>query len=222
MSSFCRFTATTPASSRAWRGGTAAGPPVNDYLTIHGLFLFVIVSAVLLDLATSRDLGAVARAYRLAARSWGRIGRFRDLHRLLVRGSPVYRIGLLLPLTGGLLALILAALSDGVAALAVLLASLTCPRTRSPAAPPNGLDVQLRWRFTLLLFLIGLLITIGTEFLVAKNIDVGRTNTVFKFYFQVWVLWAVAAAVSRSHRVYTQLTGDVLWQRGFRLAFGAS
>ncbi len=199
-----------------WHGSRT---PVNDYLTIHGLFLFVIVSAVLLDLAASKDLGAVARVYRLAARSWDRIGRFRELHRLLVRGSPVYRVGQLLPLAGGLLALILAALGDGVPALAVLFATLTgLALARRPRRHTDP-GLQLRWRFTLLLFLIGLLITIGTEFLVAKNIDVGRTNTVFKFYLQVWVLWALASAVA-VQRVYAQLAGRrSSWQLGFRVAF---
>ena len=87
-----------------WRGSRT---PLNDYLTIHGLFLFVIVTAVLVDLATSTDLGPVARAYRTAIRNWERIGRFRDLHRAVVRGSPAYRVGLILPPAVGVLALAL-------------------------------------------------------------------------------------------------------------------
>jgi uncharacterized membrane protein len=199
-----------------WHGSRT---PLDDYLTIHGLFLFVVVSAVLVDLATSTDLGPVARVYRTALRSWDRIGRFRDLHRRLVRGSPAYHIGLLLPLAAGVLALVLASSGDGVPALATVLAALTClgvvrrPRTRVDPAS------QARWRFTLLLFLVGLLITIGTEFLVARNIDVGRTNTVFKFYLQVWVLWAIAAAVS-AHRVYRQRLGRrFLWRLVWGVGF---
>jgi YYY domain-containing protein len=199
-----------------WRGSRT---PFDDYLTIHGLFLFAVVSALVVDLATATDLGSVGRVYRLALRSWGRLGRFRDLHRLLVRGSPAYRVGRLLPVGAAVLALVLVSIGDDVPALAAVLAGLTClalfrrPRARVDTAS------QARWRFTLLLFLVGLLITVGTEFLVARNIDVGRTNTIFKFYLQVWVLWAIAAAVS-THRLYARLPGRRSpWQAAWRVAF---
>ena len=105
-----------------WRGSRT---PLNDYLTIHGLFLFVIVTAVLVDLATSTDLGPVARAYRTAIRNWERIGRFRDLHRAVVRGSPAYRVGLILPPAVGVLALALVSAGDYVPAFAAVLAGVT-------------------------------------------------------------------------------------------------
>jgi YYY domain-containing protein len=201
-----------------WNGSRTR---INDYLTIHGLFLFVIVTSVVVDLATSRDLGPVARVYRAGVRSWDRIGRFRELHRLLVRGSPAYRAGRLLPLGAGVLVLVLAAIGDGVPALATVLAAVTAlvfvRRPRADVDPPS----QLRWRVVLLLFLLGLLITIGTEFLVAKNIDVGRNNTVFKFYLQVWVLWGIAAAVS-VQLMYTRLARlRSFWRLGWRIAFVA-
>ena len=199
-----------------WRGSRT---PLNDYLTIHGLFLFVIVTAVLVDLATSTDLGPVARAYRTAIRNWERIGRFRDLHRAVVRGSPAYRVGLILPPAVGVLALALVWAGDYVPAFAAVLAGVTAlALVRRPGARV-GRYAQVLWRFTLLVFLLGLVITVGTEFFVAKNIDVGRTNTVFKFYFQVWVLWAIAAAVS-THRLYGRLSARrSLWQIGWRAAF---
>jgi uncharacterized membrane protein len=154
-------------------------------------------------------------------RSWDRIGRFRELHRLLVRGSPVYRAGRLLPLGAGVLVLVLAAVGDGVPALATVLAAVTAlVLVRRPRADVDPAS-QLRWRVVLLLFLLGLLITIGTEFLVAKNIDVGRNNTVFKFYLQVWVLWGIAAAVS-VQRMYTRLARlRSFWRLGWRVAFVA-
>jgi len=62
------------------------------------------------------------------------------------------------------------------------------------------------------------LITLAVEFVVAKRIDVGRTNTVFKFYLQVWVLWslAAAAAVYRAYSVLPML--PKLWRRGWAAA----
>ena len=48
--------------------------------------------------------------------------------------------------------------------------------------------------FVLLLFGVGLLLTIGTEFLFLVDGFGNRMNTVFKFYYQAWALWAVASA----------------------------
>lgn len=47
----------------------------------------------------------------------------------------------------------------------------------------------------ILMFATGLAISIGTEQVTIDG-DVGRMNTVFKFYEQVWVLFGVAAAVA--------------------------
>ncbi len=44
-----------------------------------------------------------------------------------------------------------------------------------------------------LLVLVGLVLTLLVEFVVLKG-DVGRTNTVFKFYLQAWVMFGVASA----------------------------
>ena len=94
---------------------------MNDYLTIHGFFLFVIVTAVVIDLATSKDLGGVARAYRAGLRSWDNFGRFRQLHRALVTGSIVYRAGLYSPPAAVLLVAVLAGFHLGVEALVAAL-----------------------------------------------------------------------------------------------------
>jgi uncharacterized membrane protein len=48
--------------------------------------------------------------------------------------------------------------------------------------------------FALLLFGVGLLLTIGTEFVYLVDGFGYRMNTVFKFYYQAWALWAVASA----------------------------
>jgi uncharacterized membrane protein len=48
--------------------------------------------------------------------------------------------------------------------------------------------------FVLLLFGVGLLLTIGTEFVYLVDGFGTRMNTIFKFYYQAWALWAVASA----------------------------
>jgi YYY domain-containing protein len=53
---------------------------------------------------------------------------------------------------------------------------------------------QATRQFLLCMVGLGLVLTVMVEFIVLKG-DISRMNTVFKFYLQVWVLWAVASAV---------------------------
>jgi uncharacterized membrane protein len=50
-------------------------------------------------------------------------------------------------------------------------------------------------RFALALAVVGLLLVLAVEFVALRG-DVGRMNTVFKIYLQVWVLWGLAASLA--------------------------
>src|SRR5690606_40147004 len=48
--------------------------------------------------------------------------------------------------------------------------------------------------FALLLILLGALMVLGPEFFYLRDVFAYRLNTIFKFYFQAWLLWGAAAA----------------------------
>jgi len=48
--------------------------------------------------------------------------------------------------------------------------------------------------FVLLLISLGALLIIGPEFLYLRDLFGTRINTIFKFYYQAWMVWSLAAA----------------------------
>ncbi len=74
-----------------------------------------------------------------------------------------------------------------------------------------GRDLPPARRFGLLLIALALAITMGVEVIRQKD-DIGRMNTVFKFYMQAWVLFGIAGAFGLASWVPRALN----WQRGWR------
>jgi uncharacterized membrane protein len=75
-------------------------------------------------------------------------------------------------------------------------------------------------RATLGLIGLGLLLTVVVEVVVAKG-DIGRMNTVFKFYLQVWTLLSIASGAALAW-VWAQLpewkpVSRLVWQLGLTL-----
>jgi YYY domain-containing protein len=50
--------------------------------------------------------------------------------------------------------------------------------------------------FVLLLIIIGTVLVVAPEFVFLRDLFVNRMNTIFKFYYQAWLLWSLAAAFS--------------------------
>ena len=66
--------------------------------------------------------------------------------------------------------------------------------------------------FVLCLFAIGCLLTYLPEFVFLRDNFGNRMNTVFKFYYQSWLLFGVAAAYAIARYLY--LAGRRMWQGG--------
>jgi uncharacterized membrane protein len=84
------------------------------------------------------------------------------------------------------------------------------PTEAQPAAEPTHLVVE---KFVLILLLAGLGLTLTVEFMYLRDNFGYRLNTVFKFYFQAWVLLALASAFA-VYYVSSQTRGwpVLLWQ----------
>ena len=59
---------------------------------------------------------------------------------------------------------------------------------------PESKPPEISIVFVGMLVLIGVLLTIVPEFVFLRDQFVSRMNTIFKFYFQAWVVWSMAAS----------------------------
>jgi len=75
-----------------------------------------------------------------------------------------------------------------------------------------GRDLPPTRRLALLLLCLALAITMGVEVVRQKD-DIGRMNTVFKFYMQAWVLFGVATAFGLSAWAARAMTWRPEWRR---------
>ncbi len=160
---------------------------LSAYLTHWGLFLFVIVSWMVWE---TRDW--------LASTPVSALRKLKP-YRELVLSSPFVLLGVVL-----LLAFYFeVAIAWLVLPLAVWAGVLLLR--------PNQSDAK---RFVLFLVGSGLLLTLMVEVIVLVG-DIGRMNTVFKFYLQVWTMFAVCAAAALGW-ILTDISG---WLPGWRVSW---
>ena len=164
---------------------TGSRTPLWAYLLIHGYFLFVLVSYLSVELLFGYGHNALVRSLRLNLKHVRHLLHMRRLFERLTKPTPGYRLAVNLSWLFFIL-LLFVLLLDPVVGVALLLSGLTVLLLFG--ARPNP-----RRQFILSIVAIGFMLTAMVEVVVLKG-DISRMNTVFKFYFQVWVLWSVASA----------------------------
>ncbi|MBI3979737.1 MAG: hypothetical protein HY331_16270 [Chloroflexi bacterium] len=163
-----------------------------QYVGVHGFFLFAVLSFLVLEWVRLISATGTARWLKLALARWDRFPHLLALTgRLVKRQSPWPALALLgaMGLAGVVAAL--NALDYGTVGWLLALLALVAvvggvELARGRAADPARLFVVA---------LVGLAIGlgIGVDLVTIKG-DINRMNTVFKFYLQAWVLYAIASA----------------------------
>jgi YYY domain-containing protein len=189
------------SSVERWTGGET---PLGIYLWIHAALLFPVVTRLLIEIARFfrwRRAGPCGRAPRKTARV---VGLWLALFGLaLVAILALATILMLLdtgldtgvtagPMTAGdRLKDMWLRLTMGVVPVSWVVFPMSVAAGVALFIPGMPLNRRLLWLMVGLAMGIG----IGVELIVVKG-DIGRQNTVFKFYLQAWMLLSVAAGVS--------------------------
>ena len=193
------------SSVTPWNG---THTPLVSYLTHWGLFLFLIISWMVWE-----------------TREWMANTPLASLRKLEKYSSLIIFAGVVLFLA----CLLLSIKIPGIESMS-LLSKLPIGRGAAlawfilPLATWAGillLRPGLPDAKRLVLFLVGtgLLITLVVEVMVVRG-DIGRMNTVFKFYLQVWALFAVSAAAALGWLLVPVRRWLPGWRASWQIAFG--
>lgn len=202
--------------------------PIWAYLVVHGLFLFVIVSYLSARVIGEWRRDPLLRRLDLSVRYRDRRERLREVaHIVNVRGLPVSAliwvvIAVLILLETFFIVPGLASFTRAnpdvaetgayayrglsVLALGLPIALIGLSLLFRPSLSPT----KRLWTY---LVLLGLAMSLGVEVIVVQG-DIGRMNTVFKFYLQTWLMWGVAAAAALAWmfpRLWRWRQGRGLW-----------
>lgn len=171
-----------------WNGSHTS---LNDYLTVHGLFLFVILAWMAWE------------AYEWMA------------------ATPLSALAHLRPYWGWIIgsAITLAAIIGVLVGLGYPIALLVFPIIIWAGIQFLRKDTPIEKQVVLTLVACGAALTFMVEVIVLRG-DLSRMNTVFKFYLQVWTLFSISAAVAFTWLWGTSDTGGRGWRTAFIWVLG--
>lgn len=207
--------------------------PLHQYLIMWGMFVFVIAALVLVRFRQVQDK-------RAALIDWGKAT------------LPFLAVPLLIAAAGSVVLIASPTLRDLLASqlqldsqnatftilgtfaksfvtspgtfllLVVLLAGIVTLGRLELVPSPNRV-FRTGLVFALLLALVGLILTFGVEFLYIRDTFETRMNTVFKLYYQGWLLLAMAATFG-AYYVWRSTRGVErgVWAVAFGVLFAAS
>ncbi len=171
-------------------GAVSQSTNIPDYLHVFGIWLFLIVSFLLFEFYRWWGQFAETRPYSFSAYLWqGRAWKRVSLYLFVCAGAltSLTLLGIRV-LLGGLLLLGL---------LLFFLHGVRSARARDDA------HWSARSRYTYLLILVGLAISLGIELVYVRDFldggDYERMNTFFKFSMQLWLCLAIGGALAIQH-----------------------
>ena len=103
----------------------------------------------------------------------------------------------------------------GALTLFVLIASLVAFLFSSPK---NGESSDKSALFILLLATLGSLLVLAPEYVYLRDQFSTRINTIFKFYYQAWILWSIVAGYAAA-TLFTKSRGVMRWVNAVFLVF---
>ncbi len=177
--------ATAYLSTELWKGTRTT---LGQYLVVHGIFLFIIATYLVWQTFDTKAARGPLRFGWLAIKHVRRFDHFLDLHHVFANVPTFYEDLVIVVSVAALLIEIVLFLSHSfLFAFAFPLLVLAGLLVVRPDLGPGQ-------RLVALLVAAGLAMTIMVELITYKG-DIGRMNTVFKFYLQVWVFFGICAAV---------------------------
>lgn len=208
--------------------------PLHQYLIMFGVFVFVIAGFVIALIAAQPDRKRVLRAAApyavlllavplvIALLGFVLVSRSPDLQSLIASTLQVSSDAA----AGGVLGAYARSFvaSPGVWLLLVVLIAGIAGLGQVELATADGAGSASKPSivFALLLALVGLVLTFGVEFLYIRDVFETRMNTVFKLYYQAWVLLAMASAFGVYYIWQTARgAGRTVWLGAFALLLAA-
>jgi YYY domain-containing protein len=184
---------------RLWEGTRT---PLYSYLIHWGVFLFLIVSWMAWEARDWMARTPISALRKLAP------------YRLLIQATLIALVLLSLGLTyfGAIAGLFKPNLQGAVVSIAWFVLLLAVWAGVLLLRP----DLSDSRRVVLFLVGTGLTLTLMVELVVLVG-DVGRMNTVFKFYLQVWTFFAIAAAAALGWLLSTLHTWRPFWRFSWNL-----